>query len=196
MDAIFANGHTALVADRIATAGGALESDTIGEIASQGIVPASLVAESEAGDASGALRWHLRIAAGGEERLGFVCTVRAGRRAIGHRWAEAAIDYFLGHPFNGRVQPEADNPGQVLWAMGEHWRVTRDRAWLARVYPGARKIAAMILLLGALRAPRDGLRPIEYGAPPYPGLAFTRPHDLPFAPPRFPLNPDPSDPPP
>ena len=58
--------------------------------------------------------------------------------------AAAAIDYFLDHPFNGRTQVEADNPGQVLWAMGEHWRFTRDREWLARVYPSAAKIAAMI----------------------------------------------------
>jgi hypothetical protein len=58
--------------------------------------------------------------------------------------AESAIDYFLTHPFNGRVQPEADNPGQILWAMGEHWKFTRDRAWLKRVYHDAQKIAAMI----------------------------------------------------
>jgi hypothetical protein len=58
--------------------------------------------------------------------------------------AEWAIDYFLTHPFNGRVEPEADNPGQILWILGEHWKFTRDRAWLERVYPSAQKIAAMI----------------------------------------------------
>jgi hypothetical protein len=58
--------------------------------------------------------------------------------------AEQAIDYFLRHPFNGRVQPEADNPGQILWVMGEHWRFTRKRDWLKRVYPAAQKLAAMI----------------------------------------------------
>jgi hypothetical protein len=58
--------------------------------------------------------------------------------------AEAAIDYFLSHPFNGRVYPEADNPGQILWVMGEHWKFTRDRAWLERVYPSTQKIASMI----------------------------------------------------
>jgi hypothetical protein len=58
--------------------------------------------------------------------------------------AAQAIDYFLAHPFNGRSYPEADNPGQVLWIMGEHWRFTRDRAWLERVYPAAQKLAAMI----------------------------------------------------
>jgi len=58
--------------------------------------------------------------------------------------AEKAIDYFLSHPFNGRTHVEADNPGQILWVMGEHWRFTRDREWLARVYPAAGRIAAMI----------------------------------------------------
>ncbi len=65
---------------------------------------------------------------------------KAGRADL----AAEAIDYFLAHPFNGRSYPEADNPGQVLWIMGEHWRFTRDRAWLERVYPAAQKLAAMI----------------------------------------------------
>ena len=58
--------------------------------------------------------------------------------------AAQAIDYFLAHPFNGRSYPEADNPGQILWIMGEHWRFTRDRSWLARIYPAAQKLAAMV----------------------------------------------------
>ncbi len=58
--------------------------------------------------------------------------------------ASAIIDYFLAHPFNGRLQPEADNPGQVLWLIGEHWRFTRDRAWLENAWPSAKRIAAMI----------------------------------------------------
>jgi hypothetical protein len=65
---------------------------------------------------------------------------KAGRFDLAAR----AIDYFLAHPFNGRIYPEADNPGQVLWILGEHWYFTRDRQWLTRVYPSARKLAAMI----------------------------------------------------
>jgi len=65
---------------------------------------------------------------------------KAGRADL----AAAAIDYFLAHPFNGRSYPEADNPGQILWIMGEHWRFTRDRAWLERVYPAAQKLAALV----------------------------------------------------
>jgi len=58
--------------------------------------------------------------------------------------AAMAIDYFLAHPFNGRAYPEADNPGQILWIIGEQWLFTRDKAWLERVYPGVRQLAAMI----------------------------------------------------
>ena len=58
--------------------------------------------------------------------------------------AAKAIDYLLAHPFNGRAYPEADNPGQILWIMGEQWLFTRDEAWLKRVYPGVRQLAAMI----------------------------------------------------
>ncbi len=65
---------------------------------------------------------------------------KAGRLDL----SEQAIDYFLAHPFNGRVAVEADNPGQVLWAMGQHWLFSRDAKWLARVYPAAAKLAAMV----------------------------------------------------
>jgi len=65
---------------------------------------------------------------------------KAGRADL----AVQAIDYFLAHPFNGRSYPEADNPGQILWIMGEHWRFTRDRVWLEKVYPAAQKLAALI----------------------------------------------------
>ena len=58
--------------------------------------------------------------------------------------AAEAIDYFTGHPFNGRSYPEADNPGQILWAMAQQIKFTRDRAWARRIYPAARKIAEMI----------------------------------------------------
>jgi hypothetical protein len=58
--------------------------------------------------------------------------------------AVEAIDYFTKHPFNGRSYPEADNPGQILWAMGRQWQFTQDKEWAVRIYPCARKIAEMI----------------------------------------------------
>ena len=65
---------------------------------------------------------------------------KAGRPDL----AAEAIDYFLAHPFNGRSYPEADNPGQILWIMGEHMRFVGDRVWWERVGPAAEKLAAMI----------------------------------------------------
>ncbi|MBN1818758.1 MAG: hypothetical protein JW828_15460 [Sedimentisphaerales bacterium] len=66
------------------------------------------------------------------------------QKAGQHELAAEAIDYFLTHPFNGRSYPEADNPGQILWAMEQQWRFTHNRAWLRQIYPSARKLAAMI----------------------------------------------------
>lgn len=66
--------------------------------------------------------------------------------------AAEAIDYFLANPFSGRVYPEADNPGQILWIMGEQWLFTRDEQWLKRVYPSVRKLAAMIEYYRTTRA--------------------------------------------
>jgi hypothetical protein len=54
------------------------------------------------------------------------------------------IDYLLSHPFSGRVQPEADNPGQILWIASEQWRFARDKAWLERVYPCVRKLVSLV----------------------------------------------------
>lgn len=58
--------------------------------------------------------------------------------------AEIYIDHFLKHPFQGRVQPEADNPGQVLWTLGEHWKLSRNREWLIRVFPYVEKLTALV----------------------------------------------------
>ncbi len=58
--------------------------------------------------------------------------------------AAKALDYFLEHPFNGRAYPEADNPGQVLWSLGQQWLFARDSRWLRRIYPAAAKLAAMV----------------------------------------------------
>ena len=255
-DALLADGRVALVAPEKPAAAGVAATDTVGDAAMKGEVPADKAAASEAGDCSGALRFDLAIPAGQTRTLGFVCPVLAGRRAVGHQWdgksewaqfdlakpdppeggalqpdpglayyrglkadalfdeaaaywkdlvgriqvkapdprwsealaailghaamamnegapdvavvnynvfnrdgvytanmlqkagrfdlAAAAIDYFCAHPFNGRVFPEADNPGQVLWIMGEHWMLSGDKEWLRRAYSSVQKLARMI----------------------------------------------------
>jgi hypothetical protein len=75
--------------------------------------------------------------------------------------AARAIDHFFAHPFSGRDQPEADNPGEVLWIAGEHWKLTGDRAFLAKALPVARQLAALIEYARTTPEPhwvaRDGL---------------------------------------
>jgi hypothetical protein len=61
-----------------------------------------------------------------------------------HALARRAIGYLLAHPFSGRAQPEADNPGQVLWIAGEHYLQTRDDAWRARIASRVVEIARII----------------------------------------------------
>ncbi len=255
-DALLVGGHAALVANEKPSGAGVLESDSIGDEAMAGKVPAGGKIISLPGNCSGALTFDVSLAAGESRTLGFICPVLPGRRAVGHAWdgksgwaqldlakpnpneggvlqpdpgldyyrglkadtlfkeaeaywkdmvgrvaiktpdprwaecfaaivghvamcmnegapdvavvnynvfnrdgvyvanilqkagrldlSEQAIDYFLAHPFNGRVGVEADNPGQVLWAMGQHWLFSRDAKWLGRVYPAAAKLAAMI----------------------------------------------------
>jgi hypothetical protein len=67
--------------------------------------------------------------------------------------SEQILNYFITHPFNGRAYPEADNPGQILWAIHQHWLLTRDRGWLRRIYPNVRKVAALIRYYRTTPAP-------------------------------------------
>jgi len=59
-------------------------------------------------------------------------------------WSEAILDYFLAHPFNGRAYPEADNPGQILWAIEQHWLLSRDVRWRDRLRPAVLQLARLI----------------------------------------------------
>ncbi|MHC4352821.1 MAG: hypothetical protein ACYS0H_08880, partial [Planctomycetota bacterium] len=78
--------------------------------------------------------------------------------------AAEAIDYFVEHPFNGRSYPEADNPGQILWAMGEQLNFTLDAEWARRIYPAARKIAEMIEYYRTTEAPHwVAMDSLEFG---------------------------------
>ena len=255
-NALLVDGHTAIVATEKPSQAGVLANDTVGDLALVGRMPNQKRAMSKEGDCSGALYYDLRLSAGGNQTLGFVCPVLPDRRAAGHQWdgvsewaqfdlaqlnpstggalqpdlgleyyreinvsslfakaeeywkrltekiyldlpdtrwegafaaiiahaamemnegapdvavvnynvfnrdgvyvanifqksgnialAVEAIDYFTKHPFNGRSYPEADNPGQILWAMGQQWQFTQDKEWARRIYPSARKIAEMI----------------------------------------------------
>ncbi|HEY3320966.1 MAG TPA: hypothetical protein VGP72_10915 [Planctomycetota bacterium] len=255
-DALLVDNQPALIASSKPSAAGVGPTDTVGDLAIGGKLPAEKNAVSEAGNCSGALRFDLTLAPKAPVTLNFICPVLPGRTAVRHKWdgkskwaqldeavpntkdggipqpamgleyyrnlkadalfddardywrdlagrvklklpdkrwaecfaaitghaalcmnegapdvavvnynvfnrdgvyvanilqksghpelARQAISYFIGYPFNGRVDPEADNPGQILWIMGQHWLFARDTAWLKEVYSSAKQIVKMI----------------------------------------------------
>ncbi len=83
-----------------------------------------------------------------------------------HKLAERAIDFFL-----ARQRPDGFmqnfggyqlETGPVLWTMGEHYRLTRDDRWAARVKPRVLK-ACDYLLQWRARNQRPELRGRGYG---------------------------------
>lgn len=52
-----------------------------------------------------------------------------------HELARAATEYCVRNDFFGGFSAEGDAPGQGIWALVEHYRITRDLDWLASVYP-------------------------------------------------------------
>lgn len=66
-----------------------------------------------------------------------------------HKLAERSIQFFLERQFeNGFIQNFGNyqsETGPLLWSAGEHFRYTRDTAWLKRVMPKLKKAAAYLL---------------------------------------------------
>jgi hypothetical protein len=64
------------------------------------------------------------------------------------------------------------NHGYVLWCLAEHWKFTRDRAWMERVAP--KIVAACQWIIrerkATMKLNADGTKPIEYGFLPAGGL--------------------------
>jgi hypothetical protein len=56
-----------------------------------------------------------------------------------HDIAHAATEYCARNDFFGGFGAEGDAPGEGLWALTQHYRITRDKAWLERVYPAIRR---------------------------------------------------------
>ncbi len=56
-----------------------------------------------------------------------------------HELARATTDYCARNDFFGGFGAEGDAPGEGIWALVEHYRITRDREWLASVYPAIRR---------------------------------------------------------
>jgi hypothetical protein len=83
-----------------------------------------------------------------------------------HDVARAATEYCARNDFFGGFGPEGDAPGEGLWALVQHYRVTRDRAWLRRVYPAIQRKCDWLFRM------RRADQPIQVVADT-PTLAFT-----------------------
>ena len=55
--------------------------------------------------------------------------------------------------FFGGFGAEADSPGQGIWALAEHYRITKDRDWLRRVYPSIERKCDWILQMRRAEKP-------------------------------------------
>jgi len=64
-----------------------------------------------------------------------------------HDIARATTDYCARNDFFAGFGAEGDAPGQGIWALVEHYRITRDRAWLASVYPAIQRKCAWLFRL-------------------------------------------------
>jgi len=53
----------------------------------------------------------------------------------------------------GGFGAEADGPGQGIWAITEHYRLTRDLGWLDRMYPHLKRRAELIMQMRRAQAP-------------------------------------------
>lgn len=70
-----------------------------------------------------------------------------------HKLAEKASEICVRQDFFGGFCAEADSPGQAVWALVEHYRITKDIDWLRRVYPSVQRKCDWILKMKNAREP-------------------------------------------
>jgi hypothetical protein len=68
-----------------------------------------------------------------------VYIIRALDQMGWHEQARAATEYVARNDFYGGFGAEGDAPGQGIWALVEHYRLTGDRDWLATTYAAIRR---------------------------------------------------------
>ena len=83
-----------------------------------------------------------------------------------HRTAERALEYFLAKQHDDGFMQNFGGymleTGAALWSMGEHYRYTRDEAWVRRIAPKL-TLACQYLDAWRQRNRRDNLRGKGYG---------------------------------
>ncbi len=59
--------------------------------------------------------------------------------------ARTGCDYLAPLTFSGGFGAESDAPGQAVWALAQHARMTRDGEWLLAVYPHLERRARLLM---------------------------------------------------
>jgi len=80
------DNHPVLLALPAPAEGGVMGLDESHQLATQGKLPDTQGATSEAGNCSGAVRFDLILPAGTTVDCGLICPVLTGRQAVGHDW--------------------------------------------------------------------------------------------------------------
>lgn len=70
-----------------------------------------------------------------------------------HDIARAATEYCARNDFFGGFGAEGDAPGEGIWALVEHYRITGDKAWLERVYPAIRRKCEWVFRMRRAKKP-------------------------------------------
>lgn len=68
-------------------------------------------------------------------------------------FAERACERIAPRDAFGGFGAEADGPGQGIWAITEHYRLTRDLGWLDRMYPHLKRKAELIMEMRRTQKP-------------------------------------------
>ncbi|MGQ9524343.1 MAG: hypothetical protein ACUVTZ_05805 [Armatimonadota bacterium] len=68
-------------------------------------------------------------------------------------FAEHACERIAYRDAFGGFGAEADGPGQGIWAITEHYRLTRDLGWLDQMYPHLKRRAELIMQMRRAEAP-------------------------------------------
>lgn len=130
------------------------------------LTPVSLIApDARFPEAFHASLTHLVMAmAGPEARIAPVCYplpwVRDGVYIINALdkggltdLARGALEALAGEPWSGGFGPEADAPGELLWCIAEHYRLTGDRDWLAGLWDRVVERAEWLVRMRSCDAP-------------------------------------------
>lgn len=70
-----------------------------------------------------------------------------------HDIARAATEYCARNDFFGGFGAEGDAPGQGIWALVQHYRLTHDADWLASVYPDIQRKCEWLFTMRRAKAP-------------------------------------------